>query len=213
MLTLRRLQASKCTPLLARTNATLEVAKSSTPPPPPPAQTATAKAETTASVPPTKNAGSSSTAEASPAGEVTQGRRRRFKTHRPSITLERPRQYMRPLGRGVLPVYDLAVNYIKQDSVNLKQELDGLKAKLETGKLSPEKAERVKEKIGILEVQSEINLPSVRWKARNGLGMRSVALNWRILTNATQRTCPNPCTVIYWNSGGAKMAHWTYWCV
>lgn len=213
MLTLRRLQTSKCTPLLARTNATLEVGKSSTPPPPPPAQTATAKAETATSVPPTKNAGSSAAAEASPAGEVTQGRRRRFKTHRPSITLERPRQYMRPLGRGVLPVYDLAVNYIKQDSVNLKQELDGLKAKLESGKLSPEKAERVKEKIGILEVQSEINLPSVRWKARNGLGMRSVALNWRILTNATQRTCPNPCTVIYWNSGGAKMAHWTYWCV
>lgn len=31
--------------------------------------------------------------------------------------------------------------------------------------------ERLKDKVRILEVQSEINLPSVRWKAKNGLGM------------------------------------------
>ncbi|KAI0089880.1 phosphatidylethanolamine-binding protein [Irpex rosettiformis] len=168
MLTLRRLQGSQCAPWLARTNATLQAAKPSTPPPPP-AQNTAGTAKAVVSNAGAKNAGSSSTLEAVPAEQTTQGRTRRFRTSRPSITLERPRQYMRPLGVGVLPVYDFAVNYIKQDSTNLKHELASFKTELESGKLSPEDAERVKEKIAILEIQSEINLPSVRWKARNGL--------------------------------------------
>ena len=28
----------------------------------------------------------------------------------------------------------------------------------------------MREKVGVLEIQSEANLPDVRWKARNGMG-------------------------------------------
>ena len=49
-----------------------------------------------------------------------------------------------------------------------------MKAALEKAQAAqePNAAEvaRLQEKVNILEVQSEINLPSVRWKARNGLG-------------------------------------------
>ena len=170
MLTVRSLKSSKCAPWLVRTNTTLQTAKPPAPPPPP-AKNTTEKAKTAAPKAKAENAGSSGTVENAPAEEATKGRIRRYRTHRPSITLERPRQYMRPLGVGVLPVYDLAVNYIKQDSANLKHELAGLKTELQSGKLTPEEAERVQEKIDILEIQSEINVPSVRWKARNGLGV------------------------------------------
>ena len=44
-----------------------------------------------------------------------------------------------------------------------------LKAKADLEAIRKE-AEALKEKESILEIQSEINLPSVRWKARNGMG-------------------------------------------
>ena len=77
---------------------------------------------------------------------------------------------MRPLGLGVLPVYDLAVDYLKQDSARLKRELAQLKTEIDTGGKSAAELGSLEEKVKILEIQSEINLPSVRWKARNGLG-------------------------------------------
>lgn len=92
---------------------------------------------------------------------------------RPSISLERPRQYSRPIGVGVLPAYDEALAYIERDSAALKKELEAHKVELEdavkTGKDAAE-IERLQSLIQIVEVQSEVNLPSVRWKARNGLG-------------------------------------------
>jgi large subunit ribosomal protein L35 len=102
-------------------------------------------------------------------------RRQLYPTSRPSITLDRPRQYMRPIGVGVLPAYDEALKYIKKDSAKLKRQLSGVQAELGKVQTSedPQEAEQVQklqEKVHILEVQSEINLPSVRWKARNGLG-------------------------------------------
>ncbi|TCD61067.1 hypothetical protein EIP91_009071 [Steccherinum ochraceum] len=93
-------------------------------------------------------------------------------TTRPSISLERPRQYSRPIGVGVLPAYDHALAYIKRDSELQKEELKEYQAELEIeekGARNPGHLERLREKVRILEVQSEINLPSVRWKARNGL--------------------------------------------
>lgn len=120
--------------------------------------------------------------------DATQGRRRRFwPTHRPSISLERPRQYMRPIGVGVVPAYDRALEFIKQDSENLKKELRDVKTELEKAQASqkPEATEqvvRLQEKVEILEVQSEINLPSVRWKAKNGLGAHS-GCNFACLLN------------------------------
>ncbi|KAI0706214.1 phosphatidylethanolamine-binding protein [Cytidiella melzeri] len=162
MLTLRRLQGGQCAPRLARGNATLQAATPLSSPPP--AQSTTSRANGAS-----KSSSSTDTTVNTWEEKTKAGRAPRYATSRPSITLERPRQYMRPVGRGVLPVYDLAVNYIKKDSENLKEELAELRAQLESRKLSLEEAEKLKDKIEIVEVQSEINLPSVRWKARNGL--------------------------------------------
>lgn len=181
---LRRLPRGQCAPWLARGNATVQAATAPTPLPPP-AQSAKPKAKAAAPTATTTEAGTGTATADVKAEEATKTRFRRFPTSRPSITLERPRQYMRPVGLGVLPVYDLAVSYIKKDSENLKAELAGFKLQLESGKLTPEEAEKVKEKVEILEVQSEINLPSVRWKARNGLGMYSVEFLYCSLLNGT----------------------------
>lgn len=80
---------------------------------------------------------------------------------------------MRPIGVGVLPVYDRALELIKKDSRILQHELSSLEKELQEGesKKSPEEVEKLKAKAKILEIQSEINIPSVRWKARNGLGV------------------------------------------
>ncbi len=102
----------------------------------------------------------------------TQGRV--WPTSRPSISLERPRQYSRPIGVGVLPAYDEALEYIKWDSKLRKEELKRYQIALDKAQSEPEldaaAVERLKEKVKILEIQSETNLPSVRWKARNGMG-------------------------------------------
>lgn len=104
---------------------------------------------------------------------ATRRRGRSGQTGRPLITLERPRQYSRPIGVGVLPVYDQALGYIKRDSKLRKAELEEYRTLLKKAESTPDSnqddLEKLKEKIRILEVQSEINLPSVRWKARNGM--------------------------------------------
>ncbi|KIP02565.1 hypothetical protein PHLGIDRAFT_111938 [Phlebiopsis gigantea 11061_1 CR5-6] len=78
---------------------------------------------------------------------------------------------MRPIGVGVLPVYDRALEYIKQDSETLKRQLASVNTQLQKAaeNTNVEEVEKLKKRAQILEVQSEINLPSVRWKARNGL--------------------------------------------
>jgi large subunit ribosomal protein L35 len=171
MQTFRRIQGARSARWLTRGNATLTAAQPSHPPPPP-AQSSTPKA-TGASLNPAaqKPATAPTGANAAADDALKRGRPRPYTTSRPPITLERPRKYMRPVGRGVLPAYDLALKYIKKDSGNLKNELAEVKAQLDSGKLSSEEADKLTEKAHILEVQSEINLPSVRWKMRNGLGM------------------------------------------
>ncbi|THH30397.1 hypothetical protein EUX98_g3788 [Antrodiella citrinella] len=140
-----------------------------TPPPPPadpaPAAQAQAPVAESSSIPSTRK-------EISEDEEPKKRRPYRFwPTTRPSISLERPRQYSRPVGVGILPAYDHALAYIKRDSAQCKAELEKYEAELavaeKEGKV--EEVARLREKVGILEVQSEINLPSVRWKARNGL--------------------------------------------
>ncbi|KAK7688111.1 hypothetical protein QCA50_008481 [Cerrena zonata] len=134
-------------------------------PPPPPAKKAEA-AEALA------NSAQASSKEDKPS-TATRKRGRAGPTGRPLINLERPRQYSRPIGVGVLPVYDQALGYIKRDSKLRKAELEEYRALLKKAESTPDwnqdDLEKLKEKIRILEVQSEINLPSVRWKARNGM--------------------------------------------
>jgi hypothetical protein len=69
---------------------------------------------------------------------------------------------------GVLPAYDEALKLIRADSEALKNEVEDVRKKLASAQ--GEEAEALQKKVEILEVQSEINLPDVRWKFRNGLG-------------------------------------------
>lgn len=159
--------------LKVRRNATLHSESSSEPPAPPPPHDAAPPPTLSPSPRPTPT---TETSEESIASETqkrkTQGRV--WPTSRPSISLERPRQYSRPIGVGVLPAYDEALAYIKRDSGLRKEELRRYQLALDKAQNEPEvdtvEVERLQEKVKILEVQSEINLPSVRWKARNGLG-------------------------------------------
>jgi large subunit ribosomal protein L35 len=113
----------------------------------------------------------------------------------------------RPLKKGVVPAYDLAIATLTRDSLKLKAEAkqirhdiskkeadyQKLKAKLE--KLLPNdeeettvsseernslneemrtldaELEKMLEKLSIVEVQSEVNLPDVRWKVNNAMGI------------------------------------------
>lgn len=184
MYALRRAPRSCLRLVSARGNATQAVPDASAvtaapPPPPPAAQTAQKPPPTPAPRPASSKQPQTDAKASETTPEKTGGRQRSsrsvFATHRPSITLARPRPYSRPIGFGVLPAYDEALKYIEEDSVKLKKELKGLKAALAQAQASQEpeaaaEVARLTEKIHIIEVQSEINLPSVRWKARNGLG-------------------------------------------
>lgn len=98
----------------------------------------------------------------------------KWKTRRPYINPERPRQWNRPLAPGVLPAFDEALRYIRQDSRALKAEAQYNRSALREAESSPnpdpELIKSLEEKLAILEVQSDVNRPEVRWKFRNGLG-------------------------------------------
>jgi hypothetical protein len=105
-------------------------------------------------------------------------RRRRptfYTKGRPAISPDNPRTWNRPLAPGVLPAYDEALKIINRDSAALKKQCEGLRAilrKLDAGEevKDDQMSGKLKEKLRILEVQSEINLPSVRWTIANGMG-------------------------------------------
>ena len=97
-----------------------------------------------------------------------------WKARRPHINPEKPRQWNRPLALGVLPAFDEAVRYIRQDSHALRAEAQYNRSALREAESSPnpdpELINGLKAKLAILEVQSEVNRPEVRWNFRNGLG-------------------------------------------
>jgi large subunit ribosomal protein L35 len=97
-----------------------------------------------------------------------------WRTRRPHINPERPRQWNRPLVPGVLPAYDEALRYIHQDSRALRAEAQYNRSALREAESSPNPDPKLirgfKEKLAILEVQSEANRPEVRWNFRNALG-------------------------------------------
>lgn len=127
--------------------------------------------------------------------------RKRIPPKRPSVSLESPRAWNRPLKRGVVPAYDLALATLTKDSLLLKAEAkqmrrdiskkeanyQKLKAKLESlpneesvseerkalneeMQTLDEELEKMLGKLNIVEVQSEVNLPDIRWKVNNAMG-------------------------------------------
>jgi len=145
-------------------------------------------ATSSASSTPAPPAGKSKNAEvkAGETGESAGRRRRKYKipTTRPAISLANPRPWNPPLKKGVVPAYDLAVEYLKADAAAvaseasaLEKEIDAkeaeyqaLKAKGDEVEALDAELEKMREKLVILKVQSEVNLPEVRWKVANAMG-------------------------------------------
>lgn len=123
------------------------------------------------------------------APSTTQGYRRRRREpippRRPDISTTNPRKWNRPLAEGILPAYDLALKVIRTDSVQLCNEVTELQARITEKEVQvhefggpmagatreDEVLEHMREKLHILQVQSEINLPEVRWRVANAMGM------------------------------------------
>jgi large subunit ribosomal protein L35 len=102
----------------------------------------------------------------------TQGRRNpRYPPIRPSITLERPREWNPPVRPGLIPAYDEAVAYIRADAAAVQAEADALRLSLDKGEVPTEGVEDAKKRLDMLEIMAQVNLPEVRWKANNGMGM------------------------------------------
>ena len=175
MLALRRLPRYAPRLTHIRRNATLEAAsaseaQASTPPPPPPVTAKTAAAS------PAKEPVPEESTEATTESEQPKGKQREWPKRRPCISLERPREWNRPIAKGVEPAYDYALRYILRDAQFLRKELEELREKIKVEEAKPEgerdvaMLEELREKVRIVEIQSAANLPEVRWKARNGMG-------------------------------------------
>lgn len=91
-----------------------------------------------------------------------------------------PIRWRRALPRGVLPAYDEALKLIKLDAARLQKEATALKRQVaETSTLASklegeEKAskeqelEDMRKQQRIMEIQSQVNLPSVRYAVKRG---------------------------------------------
>ena len=198
MLALRVIARRRCTPSLIRTNTTLSAnntPSNSAPPPLPPADTSVNKSKSASGPTPASTSSGktqvastgapvSAKSEKEHGDDVTRGRkRRRVIKRRPPISLTNPRKWNPPVKPGTLPVYDEALKVIKEDSISLKKELKAVQARIseiekellgassEAKEGLEKELKELKEKVDILEVQSEINLPWIRWYAANGMGM------------------------------------------
>jgi hypothetical protein len=89
------------------------------------------------------------------------------------------------LAEGVLPAYDLALGVIRKDNMLLRKEVAEFKALIaekeskitelggpmaDAARDEEEALEKMREKLYILQVQSEVNLPEVRWRVANAMG-------------------------------------------
>ncbi|KZT24701.1 PEBP-like protein [Neolentinus lepideus HHB14362 ss-1] len=160
MLTLRRARASLNA--LRRGNATVaaDAAPAISTSPPPPAPSSDSSSQSAA--PPAPGA-------AEGKGR-TKGRNRPLQTRRAFITLDRPREWNRPLAPGVLPAYDEALRLIRRDAAEIQREAGELERELSEKEVGEGERRAMEEKLGVLRVQGEVNLPEVRWRARNGMG-------------------------------------------
>ena len=132
----------------------------------------------------------------------TVGRRnRKIPPKRPNISRETPRAWNRALGEGVVPAYDLALQYLYRDSKHLKAEEAELRARIavkegeyqvlqakvdtlpEEEKAArqtelenlEEEIEKLMKKAEIVEVQSDVNFPGVRWTVNNAMGRVNIS--------------------------------------
>ena len=164
MFAIRSTASTRCLqPLLRRANATLQsttASSSSTPPPPPINSTKS-----------TVTNGDTNVSDASMASTKPVPTRRR---RRPYISLTTPRTWCSKVTERLIPAYDEALKVIEKDSAELKAELKELSTRIERLKSDPncdkEELIALEKKAGIVEIQSEINLPSVRWYFANGMG-------------------------------------------
>ncbi|KAJ7232848.1 phosphatidylethanolamine-binding protein [Mycena haematopus] len=119
-------------------------------------------------------------------GEL-QTRRTRKRYGRPEISMKRPRRWNTPLPEGVLPAYDEAVKLIRKDAWNVRKEAKVLRREVDRlhrvlcGEVEGEKVEgeaksameadleAKRAKLHVLDVQSEVNLPEVRWSVANAM--------------------------------------------
>ncbi|KAI6022597.1 phosphatidylethanolamine-binding protein [Pisolithus marmoratus] len=126
-----------------------------------------------------------STIQASQSEAAAESRKKKYKPRRPNISRDRPREWHRPLAFGVLPAYDEALKYIKADSEALKTQEQQLKAALAETKASTdsttEAAQEMEKKLDILQIQSQVNLPEVRWKVKNGMADMCKAVDRHII--------------------------------
>ncbi|KAH8977882.1 PEBP-like protein [Lactarius akahatsu] len=100
----------------------------------------------------------------------TQGRKNlKYPAIRPSINVERPREWNPPVAPGAIPAYDQALAYIRADAAAVQVEADALRLSIEKGVVPTEDVEDAKKRLEVLEVMAQINLPEVRWKAANGM--------------------------------------------
>jgi large subunit ribosomal protein L35 len=160
MFTLCRLRA--VTVPLARANSSLETLSSVTSAPPLTGSLTTSDASTSPH--------SAEPDSTSPPKRRTPARRNpNYPPIRPSISLERPREWNPPVAPGVIPAYDEAVAYIRADAAAVQVEADTLRSSLENGQT--EGIEDAKKRLDILDIMAQVNLPEVRWKAANGMGL------------------------------------------
>lgn len=83
-------------------------------------------------------------------------------------TTKRPREWSRPLANGVIKAYDEAVALIRHDS-NLKmRELHRVQKEMEGADASLKKG--LEGRLQKLQIESQINLPEIRWQMKEGLG-------------------------------------------
>jgi large subunit ribosomal protein L35 len=104
----------------------------------------------------------------------THGRRHpKYPAIRPSINLDRPREWNPPIPPGFIPAYDEAVAYVRADAAAVQAEADALRSNLEKGQVQIEGLDDAKKRLDTLEIMAQVNLPEVRWKAANGMGQCS----------------------------------------
>jgi hypothetical protein len=78
----------------------------------------------------------------------------------------KPTHWTRPHALGEVPLYDMALKLIEEDSARHKAEIARLKVLLEK---DPQN-EQLRRDIGKIEILSEVNVPEIRWKFENGYG-------------------------------------------
>ncbi|KAF9050804.1 PEBP-like protein [Hymenopellis radicata] len=121
-------------------------------------------------------------------GAATVGRRRPTGKGKAALSIPKPQglragtpKWTRPLPLGVLPAYDEALKLIHRDAAKLKSEAVAARKEInkavkalpklavEERKEKEQELEQLRQKHRIIAVQSQVNLPDVRWACQRGL--------------------------------------------